>query len=120
MKRGLLNPTQTVFDSPDTTLPCGQRDVTIVPTQALAMLNNAFVHRQSAALAKRAHDGAKSDDEIARRLWRSALGRDPRATELDAAKEFLIAQRKRFGADAKAVESLAHVLLNTNEFLFVD
>ena len=97
VKRGLLNPTQTVFDSPDTTLPCGQRDVTIVPTQALAMLNNAFVHRQSAALAKRALEGAKSDDEIARRLWRSSLGRDPRATELDAAKEFLIAHRKRFG-----------------------
>ncbi|MFO0811220.1 MAG: DUF1549 and DUF1553 domain-containing protein [Gemmataceae bacterium] len=49
VKRGLLPPTLTAFDAPDTTLPCGRRDVTIVAPQALAMLNNAFVHRQSEA-----------------------------------------------------------------------
>ena len=52
-KRGLLSPLLTTFDFPDTTLPSCQRDVTTVPTQSLALLNNPFVHEQSTALAKR-------------------------------------------------------------------
>ena len=40
LKRGLLPPLATTFDLPDTTLPCGQRDVTTVAPQALTLLND--------------------------------------------------------------------------------
>ena len=93
-KRGLLPPLLTTFDFPDTTLPCCQRDVTTVPPQALALLNNPFVHEQSAALAKRI--GAKrAEREQVTRAWRLALGRDPRDAEVDAALAHLEKQAKR-------------------------
>lgn len=44
LKRGLLPPMMTTFDLCDPTQSCGKRDVTTVPTQALTMLNNEFVH----------------------------------------------------------------------------
>ena len=57
-KRSRLLPLMTVFNFTDTTLPCGQRDVTTEPTQALALLNNEFVHEQSEALATRDRIGS--------------------------------------------------------------
>jgi Protein of unknown function (DUF1549)/Protein of unknown function (DUF1553)/Planctomycete cytochrome C len=116
MKRGLLPPMLTVFDSPETTLPCGQRDVTTVAPQALAMLNNSFVHQQSRTLAARA---AKEPDFVTA-AWRFALGRGPTAEERAAAAEHITAQKTRLGSKEKARESLCHVLLNLNEFVYVD
>ncbi|MCE9566969.1 MAG: DUF1549 and DUF1553 domain-containing protein, partial [Planctomycetes bacterium] len=122
-KRGLLPPLLTTFDLPDTTLPSCQRDVTTVPTQSLALLNNPFVHEQSAALAKRVGVTGERSAQ-ATRAWQLALGRSPRQTELDAALTHLEAQSKRFAsrenAAMDALASLCHVLLNTNEFLYVD
>jgi len=122
-KRGLLSPLLTTFDFPDTTLPSCQRDVTTVPTQSLALLNNPFVHERSAAIAKRVGVNV-APTERAKRAWQLALGREPRKTELDAALAHLEKQTKRFSdrpdAAMDALASLCHVLLNTNEFLYVD
>lgn len=120
VKRGLLPPTLTVFDAPDTTLPCGQRDVTTVAPQALALLNNPFVHRQSEALAKRASEGAKTDGEMIRNAWRLAFARDPKPAEIALALAHLEDQKTRLGSIEKARASLCHVLLNANEFIYVD
>ena len=58
------------------------------------------------------------------RVGQLALGREPRKSELDAALTHLEAQAKRFAsrdnAAMDALASLCHVLLNTNEFLYVD
>jgi hypothetical protein len=120
VKRGLLPPTLTTFDAPDTTLPCGQRDVTTVAPQALALLNNSFVHEQSEALAHRAAAGAVNEIEFVRRAWRFALGRQPAPAEETAAVAHLKAQAARLASPAKARASLCHVLLNTNEFIYID
>lgn len=122
-KRGLLPPMMTTFDFADTTLPCGQRDVTNVPTQALALLNNPFVHQRAEALAKRivALNGTETSQQIVM-AWRIALGRNPTATEQSMAANHLEAQLTRF-ADApglRALASLCVVLFNSNEFLYVD
>jgi len=122
-KRGLLPPLLTTFDLPDTTLPNCQRDVTTVPTQSLALLNNPFVHEQSAALAKRI--GVKPErKEQAVLAWRLTLGRDPRDAEATAAVAHLEKQAARFAGrkepEMDALASLCHVLLNTNEFMYVD
>ncbi|MDE0737162.1 MAG: DUF1549 and DUF1553 domain-containing protein, partial [Pirellulaceae bacterium] len=84
-KRSRLLPLMTTFDFADTTLPCGQRDVTTVPTQSLALLNNHFVHEQSLAMARRILE--QTDGESARSVeqaWLLALGRQPRADEKQA------------------------------------
>jgi len=122
-KRGLLPPLLTTFDLPDTTLPSCRRDVTTVPTQALALLNNPFVHEQSAALARRVGTNQTREGQVTA-AWRFALGREPRPMERAAAVAHLEAQTNRFAGrpepEHDALASLCHVLLNTNEFLYVD
>ncbi len=41
-RRGLVTPLLLTFDFCDTTQPCGQRDVSVVAPQALALMNGAF------------------------------------------------------------------------------
>ncbi len=101
-KRSRLLPLMTTFDFTDTTLPCGQRDVTTVPTQSLALLNNHFVHDQSSAMARRilkeiGNDPAKG----AERAWQLALGRNPTADETTAAVAHIKTQLDSFSQQPK-------------------
>ncbi|HKA02380.1 MAG TPA: PSD1 and planctomycete cytochrome C domain-containing protein [Candidatus Solibacter sp.] len=110
-KRGLVFPMFEVFDLPDQNTTCGRRNVSTVPTQALALMNDAFVVRQARLFADRVKEAAPEDS--ARQIdlaYRIALSRPPREDEAALAAEFL---RKRTLAD------FAHVLLNLNEFLYV-
>ena len=107
-KRGLLPPLMTTFDFSDTTLPCGQRDVTIVPTQALALLNNHFPHQRSSALMKRIDRHKKraavaqldvTQLDVAQQVklaWRYCMLRDPNAHELQASIAHVKSQAKYF------------------------
>ncbi|MCC2672018.1 MAG: Planctomycete cytochrome, partial [Armatimonadetes bacterium] len=86
LKRALLMPLLTTFDFGDTTAPLGQRDVTIVPTQALTLLNNDFVHQRANGLAALVEArAAGSRVQEAEQAWRLALGRAPTAAERAAA-----------------------------------
>ncbi len=82
LKRALLMPFLTAFDFGDTTQPLEQRSTGVVAPQALALMNNAFSHEQSQALARRVtaqvgDDPRKQIDQ----LWRVAFGRVPTAGE---------------------------------------
>lgn len=132
-KRSRLLPLMTTFDFSDTTLSCAQRDVTTVAPQALAMLNNDFVHAQSMLLARRVLRSTEQD--LTAQIdcaWRFALGRRPTPIERAAAQDHIRIQTTSFSARSQdslpdhlsaeqmALASLCHVLLNTNEFLYVD
>jgi hypothetical protein len=134
-KRSLLLPLMTTFDFSDTTQPCSQRNVSIVAPQALALLNNEFVHAQSAAFADRVLAEAPGDEgRQIDRAWWLALGRAPNDGERATAREHLKRQRSNNRTpttqDAapltdeesarRALASLCHVLFNTNEFIYVD
>ncbi|MBX3412511.1 MAG: DUF1553 domain-containing protein [Pirellulales bacterium] len=139
-KRSLLLPLMTVFDLADTTQPCAQRSVTTVAPQALALLNNPFVHEQSEALARRVEREVGSDPGAqVERAWWLAFGRAPSETEREAAFAHLASQEAHYtksnaaapsapvaaaeaGSVARhlALASLTHVLLNANEFVYVD
>lgn len=129
--RSLALPLMTTFDQCDSTLPCGRRDSTTVPTQALAMLNNDFVHHRSEALAASilATDRGKEITEA----WARILGRQPTDAERVLSEQHVSEQQHRFEAQpdraessagttpqSQALASLCHVLLNSNEFLYVD
>jgi hypothetical protein len=134
-KRSLLLPLMTTFDFSDTTQPCSQRNVSTVAPQALALLNNDFVHQQSAALAARVRSEAgEAETAEIEHAWWLALCRSPSESELAAALGHLRAQRENLSrqaaADGKplseaqardaALASLCHVLVNLNEFIYVD
>ncbi|MEK6260755.1 MAG: PSD1 and planctomycete cytochrome C domain-containing protein [Planctomycetota bacterium] len=121
-QRSLLPPMMTTFDFGDTTLPCGQRPVSTVAPQALAMLNNAFAHERSTALAtvvrslrrqnvpsaERRDYGSDADQHV-RLAWRYALGREPSPSELVAGREHLASQRRRFAHENKTERGVAGV-----------
>ena len=121
-KRGIAVPLMTTFDACDNTAPVGQRDVTTVPTQALALLNNAWVHEQSRAFAVRVMLSCDSPEERVKQAWTLALGRSPSETEIVAAlKHIDDLQQSGEAADVTAAwTSLCHVLVNSNEFMYVD
>ena len=128
-KRSLLLPLVTTFDFADTTQPCCRRSVSTVAPQALALLNNDFVHQQSERFAERvAHEAGIESDARIDRAWWLALSREPVGAERAAALAHLASQHERFvaaGNDAARAEKLAlaslcHVLLNTNEFIYID
>lgn len=127
LKRGLLPPMMSTFDLCDPTGSCGQRNVTTVPTQALALLNNRFVHDRSEQLAAIILAGVRSETDQIHQAWLSVLKRHASGQEVLMAKQHLAVQRQSFSPDhpsrspeALALASLCHVLLNSNEFIYID
>ncbi len=126
-KRAMKYPMFEVFDQPDTMVTCERRNTTTVPTQALTLMNNEFVLVQSRHFADRVRQAA-ADDPAAqiRTAYRLALGRDPRPNELQDNAEFLSRQHQyhagRAVADAaqEALTDLCNVILNLNEFLYIN
>lgn len=96
LKRGLLPPMMTTFDLSEPTLSCGQRNVTIVPTQALALLNNQFVHDRSEQLATVIQKSATDVREQVQLAWRSVLKREPTTAELQRSLKHVVIQAKAF------------------------
>jgi hypothetical protein len=108
------------------------RDVTTTPGQTLLMLNGSYVLERSAALARRVvNSGAQSDAERVDRAHRLVFGRLPEAKLRDRYLAFLHEQAARVAASEQvahnvqdrqfeALVDLCHVLLNSNEFLYIE
>jgi hypothetical protein len=88
--RGITPKSLEAFDPVSQTLVTGQRDSTTVPTQALYLLNSAFVRRQSLALADRllAEPDSRPASHI-RQAYLLILGRTPTKKEVARADKFL-------------------------------
>ena len=126
-KRGMKYPMFDVHDQPDQNVTTEKRNVTTVPTQALTLLNNEFVLMQARHLAERVmRESAQSDPAAwTRTLYRIALSREPSPAELAGHVEFLRKQRefqaaKGPTADLAALTDLSHVMLNANEFVYIN
>ena len=73
------------FASPETTSP--QRHSTIVPQQALFLMNSPFVAEQARHLAARA--GGSNPEDAIRKLYGAAFGRAPEPSEIALGARFL-------------------------------
>jgi hypothetical protein len=110
-KRGLPFPMFEVFDLPDQNVSCGARNTSTVPTQALTLLNNGFVLQHARHLASFVREARPGDVNGQIELaYQRVLGRGPSGQERALAVDFLKAQ---------PLEALGHVLLNLNEFLYI-
>jgi Protein of unknown function (DUF1553)/Protein of unknown function (DUF1549)/Planctomycete cytochrome C len=126
-KRGLRYPMFDVFDLPDLNVTCEGRVTTTVPTQALTLLNNPFVLEQAGYFAKRvAAQAGNEQDARVRAAYRIALGREPKESEIEENVAFLNRQHdyhesRHAGEDASllALVDLCHVILNLNEFVYL-
>jgi HEAT repeat protein len=117
-----------VHDQPDPNVTCEMRNTTTVPTQALTLLNNEFVLLQARHFAERVLREAGGDPaKQVRLIYCIALGREPDQQERGQLLAFLRKQQeyhsmRAAGADAglAALTDLAHVMLNTNEFVYLN
>jgi hypothetical protein len=116
--------TLRVFDFASPDVSTAARPQTTVPQQALFAMNGRLCLDLASALARRAQEESAVSDAVAqaRALFRLAWQREPEAFELQAAERYLRqAQASQPAASGEApLEQLAHALLLTNEFLFVD
>ncbi len=128
LKRGLKYPMFEVYDLPDLNTTCERRAVSTVPTQALTMLNNEFMLIQAGHFARRVlRESAGGLDTQVKTMYRIALSREPSAAEVDRNVAFLKKQREQqLGAGESedkatldALTDLAHVVLNLNEFAYI-
>ena len=120
------------FDFPNMDTTCTRRAPSATPLQSLALINSSFTMENARAVARRILDrqaGRPTGPEaLARAAYRSVLAREPSSEEIDLAREHLDKQQNLYlRSDApkdkaltKSVESLAHMLISSNEFLYVD
>jgi mono/diheme cytochrome c family protein len=122
VKRSLIYPIIASFDGADTDFSCPVRFATTQPTQALGMMNSAFVNEQAKVFAAylRKHAGAAPAAQVRLALWR-VTQREPSAKEIDRGVRLMTRLEQKYGA--KPEEALARfctVALNLNEFLYLD
>ena len=125
VKRGTLIPVLQLFDAPDALQSIGERTITTVPPQALAMMNSPFIRKLADQFAKRVRPSAdKSLVHVVNDAYAVGLCRPPSDDERQLMLAFIESQSKSYGNDAKAtnmaVADYCQLMLCLNEFLFVD
>ena len=119
-KRQLLMPMMELFDAPTTTDSCSVRLLSVVPTQALLLMNDEFVEDQAGYLAAKAVAEAGDDlPNIVERMFERAVSQVPNSDRLREAIDF-VKFRESQSSRTAALTDLAHVLFNSSEFLYVE
>ena len=124
MRRNFLPTLMQTFDMPTPFSTVGKRNVTNVPGQSLALMNDALFHQQSRVWAERLLREQPKADTAARIRWlfESAYGRLPAESEVGACVESLGEFRALHPGGDQEVEAwtdLCHALLNANDFIYV-
>jgi hypothetical protein len=142
VKRVLTYPMFEAFDAPTSEDSCPRRFSTVVPSQALTLMNDKFVLQWSREFAERVlNDGGLSPDQRIERAYRLAFSRVPKPEERTAVSQFLAKQSTLIAgrlsnnekvmlpdrvpagmepAQAAAFVDFCHALMSSNEFLYID
>jgi cytochrome c553 len=104
--RSKPQPFMTVLDCADPSMQVDKRTETLSPLQALALFNNGFMLTQAKHLAAR----VESKGGVAE-AFRIAIGRQPSEVERQALEAY---------AKGHGLPNACRVILNLNEFVFVD
>ena len=149
-RRSLALPIVEAFDGPDMANTCPRRATTTIAPQALALFNGEFSRGEAGYFAVRvARDAGDDVTKQIARAYEIALLRHPTISQQALAQEFLAKQTRLHLNDAQngspsgahpvavtaanapdaktlkaaqqaALTDLCHVLINTNEFLYLD
>jgi hypothetical protein len=109
--RSVSDPFMDSLDCPDASLLTPKRNTTLTALQALSLLNDPFMLRQSEHLAERVRSAESDPAKQIALVYRLTLGRAPAPDEA-----------KLLGAYAAqhGLENAVRLVFNSNEFLFVD
>jgi hypothetical protein len=109
--RTLPDPFMESLDCPDGAQLTPARNASVTALQALSMLNDKFMVRQSELVAERVGQTNGRQGMQVETMYRMILGRRPSAKESAKIGAYL----ERYG-----LANACRVLLNSNEFVFVD
>ena len=142
VRRNARYPMLEQFDMPDTHESCGRRNQTITAPQAMSLLNDTVTLEWAQAFAGRVMREAGSDGNAqVEQAWRLAFGRKPDGFEKDTAQTFFAKQKQVIAEEASHGQKLAlpsgmpegydpaqaaafvdfcQMLMNSNEFVYVN
>ena len=112
------------FDFPTPFSTKGSRDVTNVPAQSLALMNDKFIYEQSRVWAERILREMKTDPPPVRiqKMFEQAFARPPADHELSSSLESLTELMALHGNNPESRElwqDFCHVFFSMNDFIFV-
>jgi mono/diheme cytochrome c family protein len=122
IKRSLIPPELSNFDFPETDSSCEARFLTTQPAQALNMLNGQFMQNQSAKLAAlvRQELPEQLDRQISR-IVELALCRPSNESDQKIAHDVIRTMQDKYKLnDERALAMYCLVVLNLNEFIYLD
>ncbi len=109
-RRSLPQPMMLAFDAPVFSESCERRSVTTTALQALSMMNGDLVNEESKRLAERIATEAGGDFRARLTLaFETILSREPKPHEI-----------RKFAALKDSLAAICRVLVNSNEFLYVE
>lgn len=111
-KRNTRVPLLEMFDLPDNSTPCARRQVSTVAPQALMLLNSPLATESARSMATLVQQMAGADPKQQVQVaFEKALQRSPSEAELIACQRLL---------SEHSLTELCRVLLNLNEFAYID
>ncbi len=124
VRRNFLPTLMLTFDTPTPFSTVGRRNVTNVPAQALALMNDPLFHEQALVWATRLLHETPGAGVPERLVWlyETAYGRPPTAEEASACAETLAELKPLHGdgdGEAAVWGDLCHALLSANDFIYV-
>ena len=121
-RRSLQVPLFSEHDQADTDSPCPVRFTTIVPTQALGMINSDFVHQKAKAFAKRlVRDAGPESSAQVRLAYQLAVQRVATDVEVKRAVDYmqLMQGEQKLSID-ESLQRFCLAVFSFNEFIFID
>jgi hypothetical protein len=121
LRRSNLPTLYSLFDFGDATTPDGRRNSTIVATQALFVMNSPLVIREANHLTANVLKQEKLDKLRVEEIYIRVLDRKPGPSEIDRGLTYVASLRQKWNdlSEEKAWTSLTHVLMASNEFIFL-
>ena len=120
VKRRELSELLRLFDFPDPVATSAQREPTITPLQQLFVLNSPFFETESRLLVETLLSKSANEPERFQLLYRRLFQRPATQREVELGGQFVQQLRSGGASEIEAWRQYAHVLLASNEFLFVD
>lgn len=117
-----------IFDAPIMPVNCTQRMNSATVLQSLALLNSEFVFAQADRMAERVSAASTETSARVELAFQIAFARRPTDTEMSKSTAFITVQTATYEANKTpndmarqaALADFCHMLLSSNEFLYVE
>ena len=119
--RNFISPFMLAFDQPAPFGTKGSRSVSNVPAQSLALMNDPFIINQCKSIGKSIYDRKENESSSLKILYSIITGKQLTTETENKLLSFLENQSIAYGkTDQQVWADLAHVLINSKSFLFLN